>query len=568
MQCPSCAAENPEGYRFCDACGEPLAVPCAQCGTIGRPGARFCGHCGAQVDVHAGADAVPGGRAPATVAAEHEGNGEAPEHYGELAAHCEQHGQWPEALAYALRAGDAAAAVSAPAEASEYYARALRAAEHLQGPGARLVEIYRKRAASLEALGEHEPARTAYEHGLGLARQSGDRSAEADLLVGLAETLHELHRWEPAERACAQALAIAADLGDPLREGEALAMQALCIAAVRGPIAEARGAARAALERSERVPDDDLRRRAVVALGAVLEWRADFEGCLVPLHEGEALAARRPAGAWRRRALEHLAGAHLGLGHYEQALRWYGQLARYADAANDIPGRVHVGYGVGRVHLELFDAETTVEVCREAEDLARRVSPWPADRAQHLITAARAELSRGDRAAADDALGRAASLLEHDGWGRWCVQIALLCGRAELALAREQRDDAWREASQALELATHVDARAHIAEAKRVLGEIAAAQDRLPEAVTLLRAAVTLAEHIHAAHPLWRAAGALGGVALRHGDEREAETHLTQAAQTIEAIAAELSDARLRSAFTRAAPVADVYRRLGHRPLP
>src|SRR3954454_17995923 len=47
ITCPSCAAENPEGKRFCGDCGTALAAVCPSCGSVVEPGKKFCGDCGA-----------------------------------------------------------------------------------------------------------------------------------------------------------------------------------------------------------------------------------------------------------------------------------------------------------------------------------------------------------------------------------------------------------------------------------------------------------------------------------------------------------------------------------------
>jgi class 3 adenylate cyclase/tetratricopeptide (TPR) repeat protein len=49
VTCPACAAENPEGKRFCGDCGGPLALLCPSCGASIEAGKRFCGDCGAAV---------------------------------------------------------------------------------------------------------------------------------------------------------------------------------------------------------------------------------------------------------------------------------------------------------------------------------------------------------------------------------------------------------------------------------------------------------------------------------------------------------------------------------------
>ena len=47
MQCPSCSSDNPDGARFCDACGAQLPAACPACGASNRSSAKFCGACGA-----------------------------------------------------------------------------------------------------------------------------------------------------------------------------------------------------------------------------------------------------------------------------------------------------------------------------------------------------------------------------------------------------------------------------------------------------------------------------------------------------------------------------------------
>jgi predicted ATPase/class 3 adenylate cyclase len=46
MPCPACGTENPDGAKFCNACGAALALLCPSCGTGNSPGAKFCGECG------------------------------------------------------------------------------------------------------------------------------------------------------------------------------------------------------------------------------------------------------------------------------------------------------------------------------------------------------------------------------------------------------------------------------------------------------------------------------------------------------------------------------------------
>ena len=95
---------------------------------------------------------------------------------------------------------------------------------------------------------------------------------------------------------------------------------------------------------------------------------------------------------------------------------------------------------------------------------------------------------------------------------------------------------------------------------------ILAASGRLEEAVQTLASSVRLAEHIQTPREVWLGQAALGKVLARLGRDKEAEAQLTQATQTIEAIAANLHTPRLHHSFLSAAPVLDIYAALGHRP--
>ncbi|HEX9095094.1 MAG TPA: adenylate/guanylate cyclase domain-containing protein [Candidatus Dormibacteraeota bacterium] len=46
MRCPTCAFDNPAGFRFCGGCGRALAETCPACGAEVIAGFRFCGSCG------------------------------------------------------------------------------------------------------------------------------------------------------------------------------------------------------------------------------------------------------------------------------------------------------------------------------------------------------------------------------------------------------------------------------------------------------------------------------------------------------------------------------------------
>jgi len=46
MKCPECGYENLEGAKFCNECGNKLALPCSECGKLNPAASKFCNECG------------------------------------------------------------------------------------------------------------------------------------------------------------------------------------------------------------------------------------------------------------------------------------------------------------------------------------------------------------------------------------------------------------------------------------------------------------------------------------------------------------------------------------------
>jgi tetratricopeptide (TPR) repeat protein len=492
------------------------------------------------------------GSAPAVVAAP-------------LAYHFARGEHWPKALLYAGAAGDRAAACGAADEAVMLYAAALDAATRAEPapPAGEVARLHARRGRAFATAGAEEAAIAELERGVALAAPDGD--ARAAMLLELAGLYDRERQLDAAERCVDAVLAIGTDRGDAALVARALAMRAAITAAWRGPIAEARSAARAAMDDAHGLDDARLRARTMIGLGTILRWRGDYEACFPLLHEGAHLAEHTGMEHWPGRALVELGEAHRAKGRYEQALRWYAALHRYAEDAGDGFWSARAPLAVAAAYLDLADFDTAFELAGEGDAAMQRTGRWPAPHARALVLLAEVQIARGDPGAAAPLLARAGELLAGEPRGPWRARFPWLRVAAELALATGALEDAARDATAALDLATRSDARQQVAQAKLLLGEIAAAQERTDDALPLLRAALGLAEHLGATRELWRSAGTLGRLLAQLGRDRDAEAHLIQAAQTIEAIAVEVTDPALRGAFTRSAAVGDVYRRLRRR---
>ena len=489
------------------------------------------------------------------------------EHYEELAHHFTQGEVWAKALEYSTLAGDRAVDAFANAEAKTHYARALQAA-HLTPslePGA-VARLHAKDGAVLAVLGEFGGAVVAYQQALALIRQTADRRGEIDILVGLCGAYIRSHDRDPALAAIEQALAMTRELRDRAFEVRCLANRAWLRSVGYGQLVETTPDAEEALRLAREIGDPKLVAEALICLGRVLQWRGVFDRSLGYLQEGVELARRTHAGFLFSVAAFFIGNAYTARGAYEDALQWYQQLSDYASKAGDTLHMVRIPNLMGGVHLELFDFDEALRLNLEGAEVAQRLFPWPEPRAHALVKAGLAHLYRGEYGPAEACFRRAEALLEADTWVRWRWHIALLHACGELALTQGRHDQAWSYATQSLALATQTGSRKHVVRAQRLQGEVLVARGQLAAASQVLVTSVHGAAQIQTPRDVWLGQAALGKVLAQLGRDKEAEAQLTQATQTIEAMAAHVPTPRLRHSFLSAAPVLEVYVTLGHRP--
>jgi class 3 adenylate cyclase/tetratricopeptide (TPR) repeat protein len=490
------------------------------------------------------------------------------EHFGKLAHHFTRGEDWSKAMQYSKLAGDQAAHVFANVEAKKHYLSALDSAAKLSSPPdwEAVLTLHSKYAEVLLNLSEYDDAAAEYLKALELARRAGDRRREMEAMVWLSSVYDFSHRGEPAIDYNEHALAIARELDDREYQAICLANRVLLRTAGWGQIVETTPDAEEALRLSKEIKNQPLLARSLVFLGGALQWRGEFDRGLVHLKEGVELAQKIHSGINYGYGVFQIGNAHLSLGNYEEALRWYKRLSDYGSAAGDKVWIARVPNLIGAVHLELYDLDVAAERNLEAYEIARKVQPWPEPCGHSLLKVGLAHLEKGEHGKAEEYLQRAWNLLEEDTWYRWRWHIPLLRARGALALAERRFDDAWKFAVESLEMASHSDSRKHITRGRRLQGMVLAAKGRLEDAAGTLESAVTLAEQIGTQPDVWVAKCSLGQVLLKLRRDRGAEEQFTGALRTLEAIANNLHTPSLKKALLASQPVAELYSALDRRP--
>jgi class 3 adenylate cyclase/tetratricopeptide (TPR) repeat protein len=490
------------------------------------------------------------------------------EHYEELAHHFVEGDEWDEAFRYSVLAGDRAAHAYASAEARKHYTQALAVAGRARRPPTEreLASVHEKLGAVLSILAEFDASVAEYERALALLRRAGDRKQEMQTLLGLASVFVWGHKTpEEVFARLNDALAIAEEIGDTAGQAGCHAVRGEARGVVYGPTVEAVRDSSEALRLAREAGQPRVLAHALVTAGRHLEWHGDYDVALRYLAEGLELARREHSGMLMGIALYHLGHAELARGNYEAAQAHYQTLLDYAEAAGDKMYLARLPNLFGGVALETWDLDGAIRLNTEGDEASRRLWAWPEPRGHALWKLGLAHLYAGHHGDAERAFREAESLRELDQWGRWTWEISLWRSRGELALAEGKHDEAWTWATRSLETALACRQRKHETRALRLQGAVLTAQGRLEDAARVLAASLDRAGHLGTARELWIGQAALGGVLARLGRDREAETHLGAAADTVEALAARLLTPQRRRAFLAAEPVTHLFDTLGRR---
>jgi class 3 adenylate cyclase/tetratricopeptide (TPR) repeat protein len=489
------------------------------------------------------------------------------EHYAELAYHFSRGEDWARAMEYSRLAGDQSTHSFANSEAVEHYARAVEAAARLplMASGA-MGDLYAKRGSVLSTLGRHQEAIDEHQRALDCARFANDRSRECRFLLGLGWAHFNAHQIGAMLDACEQARALANELGESTLKVSSMIAIAQGRSIREGATPEILKQAEEAAELAQTVNEPRLLGQTRAMLGLMLQWHGKYERSAGHLQKGLELAREAHAGFIFGMTFFALGHVALSCGEYEQADSWYRQLGDYAEAAGDAFWLARAPNCAGAVPLELYDLDRALQLELEGDEAARRYSVWPEPRGHALLKAGLVHFERTDYARAEEFFLRAWALLEEDEVSRWRWHIPLLHARGALALACRRYDEAWGFATESLELARKTYAPKHEARAQCLRGEILAASGRLEESVSILDVSVRLAQDQKIPRAIWMGSFALGKLLVRLGKDKQAESAFTNAAGTIESIAAKLTTESLISSFLGSPPVLEIFGALGKKP--
>jgi tetratricopeptide (TPR) repeat protein len=490
------------------------------------------------------------------------------DHYQELAHHFVIGEEWVKAFEYLGRSGDAARDAFANQTALDSYAKALEVAGRVSPPlpARRIADVYQRRGEVLRLMGKHPEAIAELDRMLAVAREAGDRRAEAQALVDLALTYWLTFSYEnvPKTKAMAEeALGIGREVGDDEAVAKSLSYIGLVCQIEGDPVKGDEY-----LEQSLRISEERGIRGATIPqnltwLGAHAEWRGDYDKAIALTRRAEETARENHDGLSELLGLAFRCLALIGKSKYAESVAVINDglaLAREREVAW-VAGRLT--NSLGWLHQELGDFRRSAELDLESLEIGRAAKNSNVE-VSALINVGYDHFQLGDPVKALEVLEGCLVRVEK-GFGahrwRWAMHFAV--NLAEVLLARGHADQALAQAEKALATARETDSRKYLVKAHLLRGRIAAAARDWTRGETDLREAVSIARRIEFPNLIWPAAHALAGVlAARAEHERtgrvkgdEAHALADLAAETIASIAGRAPDTALRSSFLAWRPV-------------
>jgi tetratricopeptide (TPR) repeat protein len=483
------------------------------------------------------------------------------EHYEELAHHFSQGEEWARAFEYLARSGDRARDAYANSVALEWYARALDAAARGTVSRRRVAEVYQRRGQILVNVARIDEAVAEAERVLEIARAEGDRRLEAEAFADMAWAHNMRLSWEhlPALKHCVQqAFEIAREVDDQ----RLLAQTLFLIGAtdqIEGKLAEAEQN----LGESIRIARAGGFPKIVVSsqnfLSIQTGWRGDFAAAIAMAREVEAGARDMHDGFVEVFAMSNRSFSHIARGEHREARDLIAtalQLSREREN-HFITGRLT--NTLGWLHQEYGDFEGARELDRESADLGKRIKSGNVE-ISALINLGFDDLHGGapDRALSlfEDTLVRADRAF---GAHRWRWTIHLLFGLASSLLVLGRDGDALAQAERGLEQARATGSQKYIGWFHGVRAELARRAGDVGRAVSELEAALAIAERIGYPTLTWQAAHRLATARAAAGDPAGALASVRLATSTLERVAAEAPEPRLRQALEAWPRVQAVY---------
>lgn len=478
---------------------------------------------------------------------------------GALATHFERGRDFPKAITLLIQAGDTALSRYANAEAVSLLSRGHELVDKLpEGQQAQQrTVLLQRRALAQMALGRLKEAGEDYRAMREVCRNAGDAEGECRALIGMCDVAQNARDVSGMEQYNPEARVLAERIGNQTLLAEVDIVWAYH-QLLSGELTEAE----VRLERSIPVARSLQHRPALIVglryRGLAHFWRSDYVSAQRVQMEGSRLAAKARDGFQLPLSLFFLGLTQANRGEISEAMASMQEAMDMAKRNNNALALSRIPNGIGWVSREIGDLRTAIKFNEDCVEVSRGTNAAEAE-ANALINLVYDYLLAGEPGKSAQALDRILPLSERESWSRWRFYgIRHNAAQAEYWLARRKLDRAVVYARELLANAEQNGVAKYVAIARRLLGEIAAADG---DAVTA-EEELTRSLEPFSTHPMplieWRNHAALGRLLAAQNRPGGAAEAFRRGATLVQELAGNLSDLKLRNVFLEMADVREV----------
>ncbi len=487
------------------------------------------------------------------------------DHYEVLAHHFSRAEEWSRAMEYLAKAAEKATRAFAVREAVSLYGQALEAAAHLgaEVPVERRLAMHRAKAAQHFVLGEFAHAQAEGQRVLALAREAGDKVAEASALASIGFATLWAQDLDGALDYAGQAVAAARAAGAaaPLGSGY---LTTGYIHALAGRFPQAQETLPLAVENAAAAGDTTNLSIALQLTSFLHSWQGEWGQAADVAAEALRIAREHGLLAPLIRGLWTQGVVLTGKGDYEAGQAAFEESLALGERVGDVNSIPRCQNSLAWLLSECGDYDRAIEMFNAAAERARK---WPHAVGVEItayceVNRADVFLDKGDLTLAGEFLEQARRIVEDPAtypWMKWRYAMHLRISQAELALARGDAARAGEYARESLDIATRTNARKYLVRIWRLQGEIALARRQWAEAEHELRRSVAMAQAIGNPPQLWRSHAALGRLHAARKEADFARQAFGAGAAIVEAMKARLQHPNLRAGLERAPLIRELY---------
>jgi tetratricopeptide (TPR) repeat protein len=218
---------------------------------------------------------------------------------------------------------------------------------------------------------------------------------------------------------------------------------------------------------------------------------------------------------------------------------------------------------IGWMHRELQDFEGALKHDQEGLRVARQYHVLEAE-ANSLINLSIDHTYGGNAEETISAFRETREIFERDAWFRWRYNIRLEAATAWHWLRQSDLEKAAEFARRLLDTANQHEVHKYMAEAHRLKAQIAIAANDSAAAEVEFAAALDELQRYPAPLVAWRTYSDLGRLQSKRGNLTAAHSAFTQAAEIVQACAANVTDDSLRATFLNSRAVREVMSGASH----